>query len=177
MSSLRASSLVRSTRKASASDCRPRLHDLDLPDHADLDTRAIVAHELLGQRKRLLLHVNGRARVDQFPVRQPYVGERIDDGLLDVDVGDSAVDAGDDQLRPCTVGSKAPQQRLRVGEARGGGEARVEVAKRVGRLQAVAVPGQLEAPAAPPHPLAYADVVAALVGDDGCATEPAAVEE
>ena len=182
MSSLRASSLVRSRRTASANDCRrsaagPRLHDLDLPHHADLDPRAIVAHELLGQRQRLPLHLDGRVRMDQLPVRQPDVGERVDDGLIEVDVRDIAVDAGNDQLRPLVVGPEAPQQRLRVREARGRGEARVEVREGVGRFQTAAVPGHIVSTAAPPHPLADADVVAALVGDDGCAAEPSTVEQ
>ena len=93
-----------------------------------LDTRPIVAHELLDQRQRqrqrLPLDLCGRVRMDQLPVRQPDVGQGVDDGLLEVDVGNTAVDAGNNQLRPLVVGPEAPQQRLRVREARSRGEAR-----------------------------------------------------
>ena len=185
MSCLRASSLVRSTRTVSASDCRrsaasSRACTTSIsPTMPILDTRPIVAHELLDQRQRqrLPLHLCGRVRMDQLPVRQPDVGQCVDDGLLEVDVGNTAVDAGNDQLRPLVVGPEAPQQRLRVREARGRGEARVEVREGVGRFQTVAVPGCIVPTATPPHPPADTDVVAALVGDDGCTAEPAAVEQ
>ena len=93
-----------------------RLHDVDRRHGAHIDPDPVVRHELLGQRQRqrqrLPLHAHGGARVDQVPVGQTDVGQRVDDSLFDVDVGDVPVDARDDQLRAPRIGPKAAQQRL-----------------------------------------------------------------
>ena len=155
---------------------RLRLHDVDRRHRPDVDARPIVRHELLGQGQRLPLHAHGGARVDQIPVAQSHAGERVDDGLLEVDVGDVPVDAGDDQLRAPRIGPEAAQQRLRVLQRHVRAEARVEGREDVGRLPPRAVPGDVVPAAAPLDLLSDPEVVAAPVVDDGLAAKPAAVE-
>ena len=153
-----------------------RRHDVDRRHRSDLDAHPVVLHELLGQRHRLPLHAHGGARIDEIPVGQAYVGERVDDGLLEVDVGDVPVDARDDQLRAPRIGPKAAQQRLRVLQRHVRAEARVEGREDVGRLRPGAVPGDVVPAAAPLDLLTDPEVVGAPVGDDGLAAKPAAVE-
>ena len=93
-SSFKASSLVRCVSTAWASDWRRaaafglRLYDVDQGHRADLDPEPVVRHELLGQRQRLPLHVRGGARIDEIPVGEADLGERVDDDLFEVDVRD-----------------------------------------------------------------------------------------
>ena len=149
-----------------------RLHDVDRRHRADLDPKQVVLDELLGQRQRLPLHVQGGARIDEIPVGEADVGQGVDDGLLEVDVGDVAADARDGELRAPAVGAEPAQQRLRVLQRHVRAEARVEGREDVGRLLARAVPGEVVAAAAPPDLLPDPEVVGALVGDDGPAAEP-----
>ena len=154
----------------------PRLHDVDRGHRADLDPEQVVLDEPLGQRQRPPLHVHGGARMDEVPVGQADVGQGVDDGLLEVDVGDVPVDARDDELRATGIGAEPAQQRLRVLQGHVCAEARVEGREDVGRLLSRGVPGDVVPAAAPPDLLSDPEVVGAPVGDDGPAAEPAAVE-
>ena len=156
---------------------RLRLHDVDGREGAYLDARPVVAHELLGQLQRLLLHGDRRPRVHELPVRETHVGQRVDDGLLYVDIRDIAVDIRYHELRALRVGAEAAQQRLCVPQGHAGAEAGIEAREDVVRLQPVAVPGDVILAPAPFHPLVDAEVVGALLADDVAAAEAAAVEQ
>jgi len=54
-----------------------RRHDVDRRHRAHLDPHPVVLHELLGQRQRLPLHAHGGALVDEVPVGQTDVGQRV----------------------------------------------------------------------------------------------------
>ena len=93
---------------------RLRLDDVDGRHRADFDFRLIVPQQLFGERERLPRDVDRLHREHVVPVRIAHVGDRVDRDLLQLDVGDVLVDAGDEQLLARRIDSEVAQQRLRV---------------------------------------------------------------
>ena len=187
MSCLRASSLVRSTRTASASAAaaallRPAPARPRSPPPCRFSTRARLSRTSCSTSASASASDCRCTSAAACAWTSSQYASRTSASVLTM-VSSRSMSAiprsmrENDQLRPLVVGPEAPQQPLRVREARGRGEARVEVREGVGRFQTVAVPGCIVPTATPPHPPADTDVVAGLVGDDGCTAEPAAVEQ
>ena len=116
---------------------RLRLHDVDRRHRADLDFGLVVPQQLFGEHQRLARHLDRLHREHVIPVRVPHVRDRVDRGLLQLDVGDVLVDARDEQLLPRGVDPEIAQQRLRVCAAQVGRVLRVDRGvQRRGRLAA-----------------------------------------
>jgi hypothetical protein len=98
---------------------------------AHVDSRAVVALELLGEVQRSLLDVDRRQRRHQRPVAGFRVGSDLRAALPDLDVGNIAIAMLDLDLRPRGVGLEVAQQRLREDRLQRRGQRRREALERV----------------------------------------------
>ena len=148
---------------------RLRLGDVQRRQRADLDARAVVLHELGGQRQRVQRDLFGLDREDEIPVRIAHVGDRPDDRRAQRRLGHLLVDLRDLELRPRGIGPEVAQQRL--GECRGQRrvEHRVARGKQVRLLLAIVVERDRVAATAPLDVLRDAVVAGERVGAENVA--------
>ena len=140
------------------------LDDVDGRHRADRDPRSVVAQRLLGELKRLPLHVEERHGEEEVPVGVPHVALGRHDGLTQSDVGDLPVGGSHGDLLAAGVDGEVPQQGLRVREAQVGAQGGVERAEEAGGRAPRPVPARGIRAACPRHLLIHReDVAEALV--------------